>query len=123
MEMPAATARVEVGQLGADGLKIACASGEYSVVVSQLRDRFDAELLRTAQLVGISNYAVGFENIDVAAATQAGIAVANTPDVLTDATADIAILLMLATARRAVEADRFLRGGHFAGWEPQLLLG
>lgn len=97
--------------------------GEYSVVVSQLRDRFDAELLASAKITGISNYAVGFDNIDVDAATARGITVANTPGVLTNSTADIAMLLILSTARRAIEADHFVRSGAFTGWEPELLLG
>ena len=115
--------QVDVRRLDYDGLRRASASGDYSVIVSQLRDRFDAPLLRDSSLVGISNYAVGFDNIDVAAATAAGITVANTPGVLTDSTADVAMLLMLATARRGVESDRFLRAGSFTGWEPELLLG
>ncbi len=115
--------QVDVSRLDYDGLRIASASGDYSVVVSQLRDRFDAPLLRDASLVGISNYAVGFDNIDVPAATAAGITVANTPGVLTDSTADVAMLLILATARRGVESDRFLRAGSFTSWEPELMLG
>ncbi|MEB3369772.1 2-hydroxyacid dehydrogenase [Saccharopolyspora mangrovi] len=101
----------------------ACASREYDVVVPQLTDTFDDSLLASAAIRGISNYAVGYDNIDVAAATRHGILVGNTPGVLTDATADLAMLLMLATARRCVEADAFLRTGRFTGWEPELLLG
>jgi glyoxylate reductase len=71
----------------------------------------------------IANYAVGYNNIDVAAATSKGIAVCNTPDVLTDATADIAMLLALGAARRAVEGEEMMRQGKFKGWAPQLLLG
>ncbi|MGW6695798.1 2-hydroxyacid dehydrogenase [Rhodococcus sp. NPDC054953] len=104
-------------------LVAACSSGEYSVVLSQLTDRLGAAELADARIDGISNYAVGVDNIDVAAATARGIMVGNTPGVLTAPTADIAMLLILATARRCVEADRFLRQGRFDGWEPQLLLG
>ena len=104
-------------------LRDACASGDFDVVVAQLSDRFDAALLGTAKLAGISNYAVGYDNIDVPAATGNGILVGNTPGVLTDATADLAMLLILAVARRAVEADRFTRDGKFTGWKPELLLG
>ena len=104
-------------------LRDACASGEFDVVVAQLSDRFDAGLLSTAKLAGISNYAVGYDNIDVPAATANGILVGNTPGVLTDATADLAMLLILAVARRAIEADRFTRSGQFTGWKPELLLG
>jgi glyoxylate reductase len=107
----------------ADELRAACGSGEFDVVVAQLSDRFDADLLAVAQLTGISNYAVGYDNIDVPAATRNNIVVGNTPGVLTDATADLAMLLILATARRAVEADRFTRSGQFTGWKPELLLG
>lgn len=101
----------------------ACASGDYRVVVAQLRDEFDAELLDRAKITGISNFAVGYNNIDIAAATANAIVVGNTPGVLTDATADIALLLILAVARRCVEADTFVRSGEFHGWEPELLLG
>jgi glyoxylate reductase len=104
-------------------LVAACESGTYSVVLSQLTDRLGAEELADARIDGISNYAVGFDNIDVAAATAGGIMVANTPGVLTAPTADIAMLLILATARRCVEADGFLRRGEFSGWSPNLLLG
>lgn len=123
MDILTAAGDVEVVSLDHEELVRRCASGDYSVVVAQLRDRFDAELLSTAKLTGISNYAVGFDNIDVAAATARGITVANTPGVLTDSTADIAMLLILSTARRAVEADHFVRSGAFTGWEPELLLG
>lgn len=99
------------------------ASGDYDVVLTQLRDTIDAALLEQATLKGISNYAVGYNNIDVAAATARGIQVANTPGVLTDATADIAFALLLGTARRVVEADAFVRAGEFHGWEPEMLLG
>jgi glyoxylate reductase len=106
-----------------DELREVCASGDFDVVVAQLSDRFDAALLGEAKLAGISNYAVGFDNIDISAATANGIPVGNTPGVLTDATADLAMLLILATARRAVEADQFTRAGKFTGWRPELLLG
>jgi len=107
----------------ADELRDACSSGEFAVVVAQLSDRFGPALLSAAKLTGISNYAVGYDNIDIPAATDNGILVGNTPGVLTDATADLAMLLMLATARRAIEADRFTRSGKFTGWKPGLLLG
>jgi glyoxylate reductase len=100
-----------------------CASGDFDVVLTQLRDRMDAPLLAAARVRGVSNFAVGYNNIDVDAATRHGILVGNTPGVLTDATADIAMLLILGTARRVVEADRLVRDGRFSGWEPELLLG
>lgn len=104
-------------------LRKLCSSGEFDVVVAQLGDRFDAAMLTDAKVTGISNYAVGYDNVDVAAATASGIVVGNTPGVLTDATADLAMLLILATARRAVEADQFVRSGQWTGWRPELLLG
>lgn len=104
-------------------LRNACASGDFDVVVAQLSDRFDADVLGVAKLAGVSNYAVGYDNIDVPAATANGVLVGNTPGVLTDATADLAMLLILATARRAVEADTYTRAGKFTGWKPELLLG
>jgi lactate dehydrogenase-like 2-hydroxyacid dehydrogenase len=71
----------------------------------------------------ISNYAVGVDNIDVAAATARGIMVGNTPGVLTEATADLTWALMMAVARRLGEAERVLRAGKWRSWSPQLLLG
>ena len=123
MEILRRAADVDVVALDHDALAERCASGDYDVVVSQLRDRFDSALLATARLRGISNYAVGVDNIDVGGATARGIVVGNTPGVLTDSTADIALLLMLATARRALEADRTVRAGEFTGWAPELMLG
>lgn len=116
---------VEVHQDGltADALAERCRSGEFDVVVAQLSDRFDADVLAQSKIRGVSNFAVGYDNIDVDAANRYGIVVGNTPGVLTDATADIAMLLILATARRLVEADRFTRSGDWTGWRPQLLLG
>ncbi len=104
-------------------LSALCASGDYDVVLTQLRDAMDEPLLANARVKGISNFAVGFNNIDVDAATRHGILVGNTPGVLTDATADIAMLLILGTARRVVEADRVVRDGRFLGWEPEFMLG
>src|SRR5690554_4198185 len=71
----------------------------------------------------IANYAVGFDNIDVAAATRRGIAVTNTPDVLTAATADMAFALLLAVSRRVVEGHALVRAGEWRGWGPLQLLG
>jgi glyoxylate reductase len=106
-----------------DELASACASGDFTVVVAQLSDRFDAAMLSQAKVTGIANYAVGYDNIDIVAATSHRIVVGNTPGVLTEATADLTMLLILATARRAIEADRFTRSGQFTGWKPDLLLG
>jgi len=71
----------------------------------------------------VANNAVGFNNIDLAAATRLKIAVTNTPDVLTDTTADLTLALILAVARRIVEADRYVRAGKWIGWTPELMLG
>lgn len=71
----------------------------------------------------VANNAVGFNNIDLAAATRLKIAVTNTPDVLTDTTADLTFALILAVARRIVEADRYVRAGKWIGWTPELMLG
>ena len=90
-----------------------------------LTDRIDAEVMDAAGpgLKVISNHAVGFDNIDVAAATERGIPVGNTPGILTDATADMAFALMMAAGRRVVEAEKFLRAGKWKTWGPSLLLG
>jgi len=114
---------VPVNPLTPAELATACSSGEFDVVIAQLSDRFDAASLAQSKVTGISNYAVGYDNIDVAAATSNRIVVGNTPGVLTDATADLTMLLILATARRAVEADHFTRSGQWTGWRPELLLG
>jgi glyoxylate reductase len=95
------------------------------VLCPQLRDRVDVDLLDAGlpRLRAVCNYAVGYDNVDVAAATQRGIVVTNTPGVLTGATADCAVGLMLAAARRLGEGDHELRAGRFTGWEPEYLLG
>lgn len=101
---------------------------EIDALVSLLTDRVDRELLdHAARLRMIAQYAVGYDNIDVESATRRGIYVTNTPGVLTDATADLAWALLLATARRIVEADRFVREGDYwrtgTGWHPMMMLG
>ncbi|MEB3022617.1 MULTISPECIES: 2-hydroxyacid dehydrogenase [Mycolicibacter] len=125
LPMLRAAGSVEMPDVAPDpaALRRACESGDYDVIIAQVRNPFDADLLRTARIRGISNFAVGYDNIDVAAATANAVMVGNTPDVLTDATADIAVLLMLAVGRRAVEADTFVRTGHFSGWRPDMFLG
>ena len=93
-------------------------------LLSLLSDKVDAELLdRAPDLRVVANYAVGYDNVDVAAASERGIWVTNTPDVLTEATADLAFALLLACARRVVEGDAYMRAGSFTGWQPKLLLG
>lgn len=90
-----------------------------------LTDRIDAEVMDAAgpRLRMIANYAVGFNNIDLAAASERRIAVSNTPGVLTDTTADLAMALVLGVARRLVEADVYTRAGKFEGWGPLLYCG
>jgi D-3-phosphoglycerate dehydrogenase len=94
-------------------------------ILSLLSDRIDAEMMETAgsQLKVISNYAVGFDNIEIAAATERGILVCNTPDVLTETTADLAWALMLAAARRISEGIDYVRAGKWKTWGPMLLRG
>jgi glyoxylate reductase len=89
-----------------------------------LTERVDVELLDAApELRVVANLAVGYDNIDVAAATARGVIVTNTPDVLTDATADLTWALILSAARRVVEGDSLVRRGDWAGWSPTQLLG
>jgi glyoxylate reductase len=93
-------------------------------LLSLLTDQVDAELMAAASgLRAISNYAVGFDNIDVEAATERGIAVGNTPDALTDATAELTLALLMARARGIVEGDAFVRSGAWRTWEPTAFLG
>lgn len=94
-------------------------------VVCTLRERFDQALIAEAgpRLRVLSNMAVGYDNIDVAAATARGILVTNTPGVLTETTADLTWALILAASRRVVEGDRMVRAGEFHGWTPTMLLG
>jgi glyoxylate reductase len=93
-------------------------------VLSLLTDKIDAALLDAApRLKVVSNYAVGFNNIDVKAATERGIAVGNTPGVLTDATADMAFCLLITATRRVAEGDRYSRSGQWKTWEPLGHLG
>ena len=94
-------------------------------ILSLLTDKVDGELMDASgeQLKVISNLAVGFDNIDVPAATARGIPVGNTPDVLTDATADFAFTLLLAAGRRLLEGDRYIKAGKWKTWDPLALLG
>ena len=94
-------------------------------VLTLLTDRVDDEFLDAAGpgLKVVSNYAVGFDNIDVPAVTRRGIPAGNTPGVLTDTTADLAFALLMAAARRLPEGDRYVRAGRWRTWGPLLLLG
>jgi glyoxylate reductase len=97
---------------------------QADAVICMLSDRIDAELLsHAARLKILANYAVGYNNIDLAAAESRGIAVTNTPDVLTDATADLTWSLLLAVARHVIEGDRWMRAGTWQGWAPTQMLG
>ena len=99
-------------------------SGEYVAVVPLLsRWVGGTELKRLPKLRVVANCAVGHDNVDVVAAEMRGVKVTNTPDVLTDATADLAWALILACARRVVEGDALVKGDTWAGWHPALLLG
>lgn len=94
-------------------------------VLCHLTDRIDDEVLAAAGpgCRVFANYAVGFNNIDVAAATRRGIVITNTPGVLTETTADLAWSLLMSVARRIVESDRFFRTGRWDGWGPMQFLG
>jgi len=92
-------------------------------IVSQLMDPIRETVLSSPGLKIVSNVAVGFDNIDVAAATERKVMVTNTPGVLDDATADFAFTLLMSTARRIVEADNFTRQGQFRGWAIDMMLG
>ena len=92
-------------------------------LICQIIDAIDDEVLATPGLQVVSNVAVGYNNIDVAAARRRGIVVTNTPDVLTETTADFAWALLMAAARKVVEADRYVRGGQWKVWQWDLLWG
>ena len=97
---------------------------QCDALLSLLTEKIDAEVLNAnSKLKVVSNYAVGYDNIDVKAATAKGIIVCNTPGVLENAVAEHTFALMLALSKRIVEADRFTRAGKYKRWEPMLLLG
>lgn len=104
---------------------LAAALRHYDVILPTITDRFDAAMLGQADVRTrlLCNYGAGTDHVDLAATAAAGIAVSNTPDVLTDATAELALALMLAVARRLGEGERELRAGGWAGWRPTHLLG
>lgn len=102
----------------------AAGAGDCDALIPNVTDRVDAELLDTCpKLKVVANFGVGYNNIDVAAATARKIVVTNTPGVLTDATADIAFGLLIAAARRFSESDRMVRARAWTGWEPMQMLG
>ena len=111
-DRPASRQELLAGARGASG------------ILSMLTDRIDDELLDAApDLRVVANLAVGFDNVDVPAASRRGVVVTNTPGVLTDATADLAFALLLATARRLGEGERLVRDGGWQVWGPNQLLG
>jgi glyoxylate reductase len=97
----------------------------YDALVTLLTDSVDKTVLQAGKgsLKIVANVAVGYDNVDVPAATEAGIMVSNTPGVLTDTTADFAFALLMTAARRIPEANSFLRAGKFRGWGVMMLLG
>jgi lactate dehydrogenase-like 2-hydroxyacid dehydrogenase len=97
---------------------------DADAVISMLSDKIDRDFMASCKkLKVVANYAVGYNNIDVAAATELGITVCNTPDVLTQTTAELGFSLMMASARRIAEADSFTRKKKFKGWKADMLLG
>jgi glyoxylate reductase len=104
-------------------IREALETGGCRGVLSQVMDPIRETVLSTPGLEIVANVAVGFDNIDVPAATRHGVMVTHTPGVLTDTTADFAFALMIAAARRVAEGDRFIRAGRFGGWAIDMLLG
>ncbi len=108
-----------------DAAAAGAALREYDAILPTLGDDFGADAFAGGDLRCrvLANFGAGFNHIDVAAARAAGVAVTNTPDVVTDATADIALTLILMTMRRAGEGERVLRAGEWGGWTPTQFLG
>lgn len=107
------------------GADLAEAMRTFDALAPTITDRIDAAMIAQAdrRVKIIASFGVGFDHIDIAAAGDAGVVVTNTPGVLTDATADLALTLLLMAARRAGEGERELRAGKWAGWRPTHLLG
>ena len=106
--------------------EIATSLRDYDLVLPTLRDIYDAATFAAVpqpQARMLGNFGVGYNHIDVAAAKAAGIVVSNTPGAVTDATADIAMMLILMAARRAGEGERLVRSGRWEGWHPTQMLG
>ena len=109
-----------------DAVELRAALRDYDAVLPTLGDLFKADVFADvpkprAQI--LANFGVGYNHIDVSAARAAGLSVTNTPGAVTDATADIALMLILMTARRAGEGERLLRAGAWTGWHPTQMLG
>ncbi|WP_322895166.1 MULTISPECIES: D-glycerate dehydrogenase [unclassified Yoonia] len=102
----------------------AAALRDYDAILPTLGDGFTADAFTGEIRCGVlANFGVGYNHIDVAAATAAGVAVSNTPDAVTDATADIGLTLILSACRRAGEGERIVRAGTWKGWQPTQMLG
>ncbi len=127
--MQAAAARFEVTARAStqplSDAELRAALTDYDVVLPTLGDLFSAQVFAdvTPRAKLLANFGVGYNHIDVAAARAAGIAVSNTPGAVTEATADVALTLMLMTARRAGEGERSVRAGQWQGWHPTQFLG
>src|SRR3954447_13110111 len=108
-----------------DRAALEAAMREHDALVPAVTDRVDASLIATEgrRVRIIANFGAGTDHIDLEAAKSAGVIVTNTPDALTDATAELAILLMLMASRRASEGERELRAGAWKGWGPTHMLG
>jgi len=117
--------RVHDSERSPDRSELLAGAPGCSGLLTMLTDQVDEELLAAAGdgLRVVANYAVGYDNVDVEAATRRGVLVANTPDVLTEATAELAVALMLDLSRRVGEGDRFLRSGERWDWAPTFMLG
>lgn len=116
--------RVAAGDGPTDAGRLIELIGDRDGVVTLLANPVDASVLAACpRLKVVANCAVGYDNVDLEAARSRGVWVTNTPDVLTEATADLTFALILAVTRRVVEADRFLRAGRWTGWRLDLLLG
>lgn len=131
--LPAPVEEVLAGRLGAqlsyadDALsrpELAAALADFDILLPTITDRLGAEMLRAGTRVKlIANFGAGVEHIDLDAARAAGIIVTNTPDALTETTAELALTLMLMAARRAGEGERLIRSGGWTGWGPSALMG
>ncbi len=127
--LTAADCRVEIAQ-GDDilqAVELHAAFGNHvDAAIGQLTEAWSASLLESLKAAGAATYsqfAVGYDNVDVAAATRLGLPVGNTPGVLTETTAELAVALTFAAARRIVEGDQIMRAGEYHGWLPRMLLG
>ncbi|MDQ0215172.1 glyoxylate reductase [Oikeobacillus pervagus] len=99
-------------------------SKNVDALLTMITEKIDEELIANAkQLKVIANCAVGYDNVDVETATKYGVAVCNTPDVLTDTTADLTFALLMVTARRMIEAEKYIQNGQWKSWSPFLLAG